>query len=135
MSEQTPKSVENPSSSQEAPQSILGFSTHELAGLNVEELANNQTAIKMLLHYYKQLLNQNSALNNEVNTLRTYVDAYQRKKSNSSFGGSLLALSNLLTAFAVNLLTNREIIPGMVLLVPGLIMLVIGLYYSYKDSN
>ena len=36
--------------------SMLGVSTTELAGLSVEELTGNATAIKMMIHYYKQLV-------------------------------------------------------------------------------
>src|SRR5437016_4709826 len=89
------------------PQStILGLSTAELAGLTAAELTGNETAIKMLLHYYRELLNDNNRLKNESNTLRTYVDAYERNKSNTATGGILLGVSNISVGFGVNLLTG-----------------------------
>lgn len=88
-------------------ESILGLSTDELAGLTVEELTNNETAIKMVFHYYKQLVDENTSLRNEVNTLRTYVSAYDTTKSNSATGAILLALSNISIGFGVNLPSNQ----------------------------
>jgi hypothetical protein len=69
--------------------SILGLQTGELAGLSAEELTENPTAIKMLLHYYRQLVDDNISLKNDNNTLKTYVDAYDRQKSNSATGAIL----------------------------------------------
>jgi hypothetical protein len=51
--------------------SILGLSTSRLAGLSAEELTENPTAIKMLLHYYRQLTDDNTRLKNDNNTLKT----------------------------------------------------------------
>jgi hypothetical protein len=40
--------------------SILGLSTNELAGLSADELIGNPTAIRMVLHYYAQLVEENN---------------------------------------------------------------------------
>jgi hypothetical protein len=113
--------------------SILGLSTTELAGLKVEELLNNKTAITMLIHYYKKLVDDNNALKNEKNTLDTYVRVYERKKTFSSIGAILLALSNILIAFGVNLLTGESYWPGSVTLFCGVSATFVGLYYSYRN--
>jgi len=113
--------------------SILGLSTTELAGLKVEELLENKTAITMLIHYYKKLVDDNNALKNEKNTLETYVTVYERKKTFSSIGAILLALSNILIAFGVNLLTSSNYWPGGVTLFCGISTSIVGLYYSYKN--
>jgi hypothetical protein len=78
------------------------------------ELTGNETAIKMLLHYYRELLNDNNRLKNESNTLKTYVDAYDRNKSNSATGSILLGVSNISVGFGVNLLTGTptQLWPG-----------------------
>src|SRR5258705_8043141 len=102
-------------------ESILGLSTKELAGLSVEELTNNPTAIKMMMHYYKQLVDENNALTNDANTLRTYVSAYDMQKSNSATGAVLLAVSNISIGFGVNLLTNGAWAPGLPALGTGLV--------------
>jgi hypothetical protein len=63
-------------------QQILGLSTDELAGLSVDELTGNKTAITMVMHYYKILLEENISLRNDLNTARTYVEGYGTKKTN-----------------------------------------------------
>ncbi len=112
---------------------LLGLSTSELAGLTVDELLENKTAITMLLHYYSQLVDENNAFKNEVNTLRTYVDGYERKKSFASIGSILLVLSSILTGFGVGLITAQEIWPGIATFIPGLALAIAGLYFSNRD--
>jgi|SRR5882724_3698623 len=118
-------------------ESILGLSTTELAGLSVEELTGNQTAIKMMMHYYKQLVDENSTLRNDNNTLRTYVTAYDKQKSNSATGAILLAVSNVSVGFGVNFLSNsNNSAQGWGSLVLGVILALVGIYFSFfKDKN
>lgn len=117
-------------------ESILGFSTRELAGLSVDELTNNKTAITMVMHYYKLLVSENISMKNEINTLRTYVDGYQRKKTNAFVGATLLAVSNILVGFGVSLLSgsNPSTWPGLATLTPGVILIIAGLYFSWRES-
>lgn len=114
------------------PASILGFSTDELAGLSADELTNNGVAIRMLLHYYRQLVDENAGMKNENNTLKTYVDAYERQKNNSSVAAVLLAVSNISIGFGVNLLTGDTTWPGVASLVAGLAMAGAGLIITFK---
>ncbi len=118
-------------------ESILGLSTDELAGLTVEELTDNSTAIKMMVHYYKQLVDENTSLRNEVNTLRTYVSAYDTTKSNSATGAVLLALSNISIGFGVNLLSNEGVgYAGWWSIGIGVAVIVVGIYFSFfKDRR
>ncbi len=116
-----------------AASNLLGFSTTELAGLSVEELHKNKTAITMLLHYYTKLVDENSALKNEKNTLETYVESYENKKTYSLVAAWLLTLSNLLTGFGINLLTNGSTWPGLATLLPGIGLIVAGLYFSNRE--
>ena len=114
---------------------ILGLSTSELAGLTVDELTNNKTAITMVIHYYKQLLDENTSLKNDLNTLSTYVGGYKTKKVDARTGAILLALSNLGIGFGVNLMTSNNTVPGLMTLIPALGMTAVGLYFSLKDSE
>ena len=121
---------------QSSQSNILGLSTADLAGLSAGELTGNETAIKMLLHYYRELLNDNIRLKNESNTFKTYVDAYQRQKSNSATGGILLAVSNISIGFGVNLITGTPtlIIPGVSSMIVGVSLIVAGIYFTFfKD--
>ena len=117
---------------------ILGLSTDELAGLSVDEVVNNKPAIKMLIHYYKQLSSENATLKNEKNTLNTYVDAYESKKTNSSIGSLFLVLSNICIAFGVNLLSTstENNNAGWITLSIGALLAFVGIYYNFfKDKN
>lgn len=113
---------------------ILGLSTDGLAGLTLDELEGNKTAITMVMHYYKQLVDENNTLRNEVNTLKTYVDGYSRKKTNANISAVLLLLSNIGIGFGINLLTNGTNWPGLATLIPGLCFALAGLYFSFKEN-
>lgn len=86
--------------------SILGVSTDALEQVSVAELCEDPVAIRMVLHYYRQLQNENSAQKSEINTLKVYVDAFKNKKQNSQIGGPMLLISNLVTGAAINILTS-----------------------------
>jgi hypothetical protein len=116
-------------------QSFLGISAAELAGVSVEELTNNKTAITMLVHYYKQFSDENASLKQDVNSLQTYFGGYREKTTNARIGAIMLALSNILIGFAVNLLTNANTVPGLFLLVPGICTTGVGLYFSLKKVD
>lgn len=118
--------------------SILGLSTSQLADLSADELTDNPTAIKMLLHYYRQLTDENTQLQNNNNTLKTYVDAYGRQKANTATGAVLLAVSNVSIGFGVNLLTGStpSVGPGVSSLVVGVALVIAGIYFTFfKDRR
>ena len=125
------------SEEQEQASSILGLSTSELAGLSVDELTGNSTAIKMLVHYYKQLVHENQTFRNEVNTLKTYVSAYDTTKSNAATGAILLAVSNVPLGLGINLLSNPAAnSTGVVTIVIGVAMIAAGIFFSFfKDKR
>ena len=75
---------------------ILGLSTAELAGVSVDELAGNKTAVTLVMHYYKQLSDENTSLRNDLNTLQTYVDGYMTARHDARTGAILSALSSRL---------------------------------------
>lgn len=117
---------------------ILGLSTSQLAGLSADELTGNPTAIKMLLHYYRQLTDDNTRLKNDTNTLKTYVDAYAKQKANTATGGILLAISNISIGFGVNLLTGStpNVWPGISSLLVGVSLVICGIYFTFfKDRS
>ena len=117
---------------------ILGLSTSQLADLSADELTQNPTAIKMLLHYYRQLTDDNTRLKNDNNTLKTYVDAYGKQKSNTATGAILLAVSNISIAFGVNLLTGStpNVWPGVSSLIVGVALVISGIYFTFcKDRR
>jgi len=114
---------------------ILGLSTDELANLSVEELTGNKTAITMLMHYYRTLLDDNTSLRNDLNTAQTYVSAYQTKKELASQGTLLLLASNVCIGFGVNLITGTSpSYPGWVLVIVGAMLAVIGTKLTRKEA-
>lgn len=112
---------------------ILGLSTNQLAGLSIDELTGNKTAITMLVHYYRVLLDENTSLRNDLNTAKTYVNGYDRQRSNTAVGAVLLLVANVGIGFGVNLLTSNVVWPGLATLIPGLAMAATGTYFSLKD--
>jgi len=86
----------------------------------------------MLLHYYRQLVDDNAGLKNDNNTLKTYADAYERQRNNSATAGLLLAVSNISIGFGVNLLTGSTTWPGIASLAAGVIIAASGLYITFK---
>jgi hypothetical protein len=117
-----------------APNQILGLSTDQLAGLSVDELTGNKTAIIMVMHYYKVLSDENTALRNDRNTLQTYVESYRTKKTRSTVGAVLLLLSNVGIGFGVNLMSANQTWPGLATVVPALCIAIAGTYFSLKDQ-
>lgn len=112
---------------------ILGLSTEQLAGLSIDELTGNKTAITMVIHYYRVLLDENTALRNDRNTLQTYVDSYRVKRTNATVGAILLLVANIGIAFGVNLLTANQVWPGVATLIPGICSALAGTYLSLKE--
>lgn len=126
------------SESKDKDPNILGLSTSELANLSADELNDNPTAIKMLLHYYRQLTDDNKRLQNNNNTLKTYVEAYERQKSNTATGAVLLTVSNISIGFGVNLLTGStpNVASGISSLVVGMALVITGIYFTFlKDRH
>lgn len=115
-------------------QHILGLSTEQLAGLSIDELTGNKTAITMLVHYYKVLLDENGSIKNDLNIAKTYIGGYDRKKTSAVTGAILLLVANVGIGFGVNLLTNNIVWPGLATLIPGLAMAVAGTYFSVADK-
>lgn len=135
----TQGSPENPGStsfsSGQRDREILGLSTDTLAGLSIDELTGNKTAITMLVHYYKVLLDQNQALRNDLNTARSYVTGYDKRKTHATVGAILLLVANVGIGFGVNLLTSRNTWPGLATIVPGLVFAAAGTYFSMRDRK
>lgn len=140
MTQSDPNSNENTSIS-----SILGVSTDALQQVSVAELCEDPIAIRMVLHYYRQLQNENVAQKTEINTLKIYVDAFNKKKQNTLVGGPVLLVSNLVCAVSINILTacatTTPSLPviftiiGVGLLVVGLALAVLGGWLTtWKDS-
>ena len=110
---------------------ILGLPMSDLAGVTVDEILNNKPALTMVMHYYKQLSDENSSLKNDLNTAGTYLSSYDKKTSDANVGAGMQFLATVCIGFAINLLTgNDDKLPGAILLGVGIVLQVVGLYYS-----
>lgn len=116
----------------EHERSFLGFSTDKFTEVDIKEVVNNEAAIKMLMHYYKQLVDDNKTLKNDVNTYKTYADAYEKKTSNSSTSSFLFLASNISVGFGINILTeNQQTNAGWFLLATGVLFAIGATYFSF----
>jgi hypothetical protein len=118
-------------------QSVLGVEIGDIAGLSVDEVSKSKPALKMLMHYYHQLVEENSALKNDINTLQTYVAGYRKVRQHANVGAVLLALGGMLVAFGVNLLT-QETVPtriGLTVFAPGVLVEIAGLWFSLNREE
>lgn len=113
---------------------FLGLEMEQLAGLSVDELVGNRTAITMVMHYYKQLSDENTSLRNDLNTAQTYVSGYGAKKTNGTIGAVLQGLATLFVGFGINLLTGGPVAAaGVMTLLLGVVLQVTGMYFSLKS--
>lgn len=104
-----------------------------LAGVSVDEILNNKPALTMVMHYYKQLADENSALKNDLNTASTYVQGFDKKQNDTTIGATLQFLASVCIGFGINLLTSDpKPAPGAFLLIVGLLLQGIGLYFSLR---
>lgn len=117
--------------------SMLGLPTDDIAGITVEKLINNETALTMMLHYYKILVAENNRLKNDNNTLKTYVDAYETKRSDSILSSLLILIAGIFSSFGTNLLTAQfeqtktlTNTGGRLLLSASIILSLFGLYLT-----
>jgi hypothetical protein len=137
MTQPVPPSSSNPTPPQGTPvggPTFLGFSTSDLAGLSVDDLVRNPTAIRMMMHYYKQLHDENESLKTNINTLNTYATGYMAKKIYGRVAAACTLFSNILIGFGVNLITGGVGLPGVVLMACGVMIGVAGLAFSFRES-
>jgi hypothetical protein len=99
----------------------------------------NKTGLTPLAHkLFKYLWSPSTRLKNDNNTLKTYVDAYEKQKSNTATGAVLLAVSNISVGFGVNILTGNtpKVWPGVSSLIVGVALVVSGIYFTFwKDRH
>jgi hypothetical protein len=116
-------------------QHMLGLPMENLAGVSVDEILNNKPALTMVMHYYKQLADENAALKNDLNTASTYVTGYDKKANDTSIAAWLQFLSSLCVGLGSNLLTSdndKAKVPGLVLLAVGISLQGVGLYFAFR---
>jgi septal ring factor EnvC (AmiA/AmiB activator) len=99
----------------------------------VDEIAGNKTAIKIVLDSCQKIEKENKSLKKQIDTLNSNVEENKEKKRNTQVALVLAAISSLLTAFAINLLTADKIKEGVMVFIPGIVVMVTSLYFSLKN--
>lgn len=115
--------------------SILGVPIDTLAGLSVEELYQNKTAITMLVHYYKNLLDDNMSIKNQLNTYTSYKQAYAIRRHYTFISALLFLCGNTVTAFGVNILTSASSVSGIATFSSGLLITLLGTFFSFRSDD
>ena len=72
--------ADKPEQEPKSKESFLGFSPDNFSELGIKEVVGNEPAITMIMHYYKQLVDENKTLKNDFNTYKTYATAFEKKK-------------------------------------------------------
>ncbi|MBS0189548.1 MAG: hypothetical protein U0573_08960 [Phycisphaerales bacterium] len=115
--------------------SVLGVPTDKLAGLSVEEICGNKVAVTMVMHYYKQLVDQNITIRNQLNTANSYVDAYKTKRMFTTIAAILFLIANIGIGFGVNLLTAGSISPGWATLIPAICFAIAAIVFTVRGGS
>lgn len=116
----------------------LGFQQGSLAGVTVDELLKNKTALTMLLHYYHQLHDENGSLKNDLNTAKTYVNGYETKKVKTRTGATLQAFATLPIGFSINILTGGNAAltsAGWIILSIGIALQGLGMFFAFSGET
>lgn len=123
------------------PQLIPGMpGIYEIAGISLQELVNNETALKLLLHTFRQTADENIAIKQQQNFDRSQMAQFQQDKQESivrfqrdtlekTLGTLLSFVGTIPIAFGVNILSGTvNLQAGWVCLVCGFVFSVGGLF-------
>ncbi len=105
----------------------------DIDGVTIDELLENKTALKMLLHNYQKIQNENIMLKQDLQRQSTIEKELDKKKDFSKISGIFALFSSIVLSFGINFVTN-EIgdIKGWILTVMGITFQIISLYYSFR---
>jgi len=107
-----------------------------MAGLTVDDVIGNKQAVTMLMHYHAQFEDENVALRNDLNTLKVYVEQYEKKRNDAMISGGLQFLATLFIGFGINILTgDGKPAPGWLLMVAGVLTQIFGLYLALRGPE
>jgi len=99
----------------------------------VDEIAENKTAIQMVLDSHQEIEKENKSLKRKIDKLSSNVEKNEEKKKNNQLALVFVTFANISISFAVNFITDDKINTGLILFVPGVILMAMGLYFSLKD--
>lgn len=137
-SDQT-SSVQNPE--QQLMPGMPGI--YEVAGTALEELVDNKPALKVVLHAFRQSVDENIALKQQQSFDKAEIARLEKEKQDiiinhskdnaeKTIGTTLSFVGSIPIAFGVNILTSNVNLPaGYSCLVLGVILSVLGMVFSF----
>ena len=105
-------------------------------GVTIDEITTNKTALKMLLHNYQKISNENEMLKQDLERQSTFERGLERKNDDSKIAGILSLISTLAVGFAINFVTTDwSDISGWILLIIGIVLEGVSIYFSVREVN
>lgn len=102
-------------------------------GVTLDELLENRTALKMLLHNHQKIQNENVMLKQDLQRQATIERELDRKNDFSKIAGVFALFSSVALSFGINFVTNNIIdIKGWILIALGISFQIISIYYSFR---
>jgi hypothetical protein len=116
---------------------------YEVAGTALEELVDNKPALKVVLHAFRQSVDENIALKQQQSFDKAEIGRLEKEKQDiiinnskdnaeKTIGTTLSFVGSIPIAFGVNILTGNVNLPaGYSCLVLGVVLSILGLVFSF----
>ena len=102
-------------------------------GVKIDELLGNKTALKMLLHNYQKIQNENVMLKQDLQRQSTIEKELDRKTDFSKISGIFALFSSVALGFGINFVTNDSgDVKGWIISILGVAFQIISIYYSFR---
>lgn len=102
-------------------------------GVTIDELLENKTALKMLLHNHQKIQNENIMLKQDLQRQSTIERELDRKTDFSKISGIFALCSSVALSFGINFVTNNASdVKGWILSALGVTFQIISIYYSFR---
>lgn len=102
-------------------------------GVTIDELLENKTALKMLLHNHLKIQNENIMLKQDLQRQATIEKELDKKIDFSKISGIFALCSSVALGFGINFVTsNIADIKGWIISIFGVAFQIISLYYSFR---
>lgn len=113
---------------------LLGIDPSSLGVIKPKHLTNNIPLAITILTYLKNLEKQNSELQTENETLKTYPSSYEKLQSRGKFAALFNILATIFISAAINFFTNNQQGNALMYGAPGIIFTIIGFYLNFKSE-
>lgn len=109
---------------------------YEVAGISVQELVNNETALKLVIHTFRQTVDDNVALKQQQNFDKSEIAKLNRENRDKTIGTMFTFTSSIPIGFGINILTsNSNPNAGWACLIVGFLLWLGGMILSLLSSQ